>query len=229
MKKVWVILLVIVALVVVAEVSAPYLIARGIEVGLNKTLGADVHLRLQTYPSLRMLLGQFDHMSVVAKNVNLGGLNVSEYSLVAEEVSVNMRSLLSRRELEFNKQGNLELMVVVDEGELSTYLWENIPELKGWRVQINQGSVTVVGQAPILSATVDVRMQGKFVPLDTDKLAFVPDRLELQNIALPQGIVDAILHGAQFYIDLDAAPMPLELIDVKMEPGQLILRAKVLQ
>ena len=229
MKKVWVILLVIVALVVVAEVSAPYLIARGVEVGLNKTLGADVRLRLQSYPSLRMLLGQFDHMSVVAKNVNLGGLTVSEYSLVAEEVDVNLRSLLGRRELEFNKQGNLEVQIVVDEGQLSAYLWENIPELKGWRVQVNQNSVTVVGQAPILSATMDVRLQGKFAPLDANKLAFIPERLELQNIALPQGIVDAVLHGAQFYIDLAAAPMPLELIDVKMEPGQLILRAKVLQ
>lgn len=229
MKKVWVILLVIVALVVVAEVSAPYLIARGLEVGLNKTLGADVHLRLQSYPSLRMLLGQFDHMSVIAKNVNLGGLSVSEYSLVAEEVDVNLRSLLGRRELTFNNQGNMEVQVTVLEGELSDYLWANIPELKGWRVQVNQGSVNVVGQAPILNATVDIRLQGKFVPLDTDKLAFVPEQLELQNIALPQGIVDAVLQGAQFYIDLAAAPMPLELVDVKMEPGQLILRAKVLQ
>lgn len=229
MKKVWVILLVIIALVVVAEVSAPYLIARGLEVGLNKTLGADVHLRLKSYPSLRLLLGQFDRMSIVAKNVNLGGLAVSEYSFVAQEVDVNMRSLLGKRKLEFKKQGNMEVQVVVAEGELSAYLWENIPELKGWRVQINQGSVTVVGQAPILSATVDVRLQGKFVPLGADKLAFIPERLELQNIALPPGIVDAVLQGAQFYIDLAAAPMPLELLDVKMEPGQLILRAKVLQ
>lgn len=229
MKKVWTMLLVIIALVVVAEVSAPYLIARGLEVGLNKTLGADVRLRLQSYPSLRMLLGQFDDMSVVAKNVNLGGLTVTEYSLAAQEVDINMRSLLGRRELEFINQGNLEVQVVVAEGELTSYLWENIPELKGWRVQVNQGSVTVVGQAPILSATMDVRLEGKFVPLDADKLAFVPERLELQNIAVPQGIVDAVFREAQFYIDLAAAPMPIELLDVKMEPGQLILRAKVLQ
>ncbi|KAF0195335.1 MAG: hypothetical protein FD169_1425 [Bacillota bacterium] len=229
MKKVWVVLLVIIGLVVVAEISAPYLIARGLEVGLNKTLGVDVQLRLKSYPSLRMLLGQFDHISVVAKNVNLGGLSVSEYTLIAQEVDVNVRSLLGRRELTFNNQGNMEVQVVVAEGELSTYLWENIPELKGWRVQVNQGSVTVVGQAPILNAMVDMRLQGKFVPQGADKLAFIPELLELQNITLPQGVVDAVLQGAEFYIDLAAAPMPLELLDVKMEPGQLVLRAKVLQ
>lgn len=229
MKKIWIVLLVILALVVVAEFSSPYLIARGLEMGLNRTLGADVKLRLKAYPSLRMLLGQFDSMEVVAKNVDLGGLTVNEYSLVAQCVDVNLRTLLLQHELQFANQGNQQVKVTIAEGELSKYLWENIPELKGWRVQINQGSVIVVGQAPIINATVDIRVQGKFAPLGSDKLGFVPETVELQSIQLPQGIVDAVLHGSQFYIDLTAAPMPLELIDVKMEPGQLILRAQVLQ
>lgn len=229
MKKFWIVLVVLVALVVVAEFSSPYIISRGLEMGLHKTLGADVKLRLQAFPSLRMLLGQFEHLSVVAKNVELGGLMVSQYEVVAQDIDLNLRTLLLRQELEFKNQGTLETQITVAEGELSRHLWENIAELKGWLVQINQGSVTVVGQAPILNANMDVRVTGKFVPLGTDKLAFEPEQVELQGVALPQAIVDAIMQGSQFYIDLKAAPMPLELLDVKMEPGQLILRAKILQ
>lgn len=229
MKKAMTVVLVIVVLVAVAELSAPYLISRGLEMGLNRTLGSDVSVRLKAYPSLRLLMGKFDSVSVIAKNVNLGGLAVSEYAIVAQEVEVNMRELLARRELKFVNQGKLEVQVTIAEADLSQYLWGSLPELKGWRVQVNTGNVTVIGQTPILNATMDVKIHGHFAAADTTKLAFVPESVEINNAILPKEIVDAALNAVEFYIDLAAAPMPLELIEAKMEPGKLILRAKVLQ
>lgn len=229
MKKTIIVLSVLVVLVVVAELSAPYVIARGMEMGLNRTLGANVKVRLTAYPSLRLLLGQFETVSVVARNVKLGGLQASEYALVAQQVDINMRELLARREIKFIEQGKLEVRVTINEGDLSKYLWEQLPALKGWRVQINDGAVVVWGQAPLLNATVELKVSGGFKALGTDKIAFVVDTIEVQGTQLPAALVDSALQGSQFYIDLKAAPMPLELIDVKMEPGKLVVRAKVLQ
>jgi len=227
-KKVAIVLSVLLILLVLAEVSAPRLIARGLELGLRRTLGSDVEIKLDAYPSLRLLLGQFEELSVVARGVNLGGLTVEEYTLAAEQVTVNLRELLARRELRFVNQGRLTVQVTVAEGELSNFLREKMPILKDWRVQINAGNAVVIGKIPLQTIELDVRVHGKFQALGKEKIAFVPERAEVQGVELPAALVQALLQDAQFYIDLKAAPMPLELIDVKMEPGRLIVRARVL-
>jgi hypothetical protein len=219
---------VLLILLVLAEVSAPRLIARGLELGLRRTLGTDVEIKLDAYPSLRLLLGHFEELSVVARGVNLGGLTVEEYTLAAEQVTVNLRELLARRELRFVNQGRLTVQVTVAEGELSSFLREKMPALKDWRVQINAGNAVVIGKIPLQAFDLDVRVHGKFQALGKEKIAFVPERAEVQGVELPAALVQALLQDAQFYIDLKAAPMPLELIDVKMEPGRLVVRARVL-
>ena len=87
----------------------------------------------------------------------------------------------------------------------------------------------MLGQAPLLNAKVDIAVQGKFVAVGQDKIAFVPEGIEILGAPLPAALVGALMQDAQFHIDLAAAPMPLELLDVKMEPGQLIVVARVLQ
>lgn len=228
MKKVAIVLSVLLILLVIAEVSAPRLIARGLELGLRRTLGSDVEVRLDSYPSLRLLLGQFEELSVTARGVNLGGLKAEEYTLAAEQVAVNLRELLARRELKFVNQGRLTVQVTVAEAELSNFLREKMPALKDWRVQMNDGSAVAIGKIPLQAVDLDVRVHGKFQALGKEKIAFVPERIEVHGVELPVALVQVLLQDAQFYIDLQAAPMPLELIDVKMEPGRLIIRARVL-
>jgi len=228
-KKVAIVMSVLLILVVIAEVSAPRLIARGLELGLRQTLGTDVEIRLDAYPSLRLLLGHFEKLSVVARGANLGGLEAEEYTLAAEQVTVNLRELLARRELKFVNQGRLTVQVTVAEGELSNFLRDKLPVLKDWRVQINAGNAVAVGKIPLRAIELDVRVHGKFQALGKEKIAFVTERVEVQGIELPPALVETLLEDAQFYIDLKAAPMPLELIDVKMEPGRLIVRARVVE
>lgn len=229
MKKTLLWMLLVAFVLSVVTFLAPHLIARGIEMGLYRTLGADVSVRLASYPSLRLLLGQFEQIEIEAKNVSLGGLVANQYALVAENVAVNMRELLMKREVRFRNEGQMQVRVVVEEGELSKLLWERIPELRGWRIQLHAGRVTVLGQVPLLNAKVDIAVQGKFVAVGQDKIAFVPEGVEILGAPLPAALVSAVMQDTQFHIDLAAAPMPLELLDVKMEPGQLIVVARVLR
>ncbi|MBT9136719.1 MAG: hypothetical protein DDT34_01801 [Firmicutes bacterium] len=229
MKKALFLALLVAFVLAVTTFAAPHVIARGLEMGLKRTLGADVAVRLASYPTLRLLLGQFDQVAIEAKNVNLGGLVVNEYALVAENVVLNMRDLLARREVRFRSEAGLQVRIAVGEGELSKYLWERIPVLRGWRIQIHAGSATVLGQVPLLNAKLDLAVRGKFVAAGQEQIAFVPEAVEISGFLIPPAIIEAALRDTHFVIDLAAAPMPLELIDVKMEPGQLIISARVLQ
>jgi hypothetical protein len=219
----------LVVLVAVAVVSSPYVVSKGLEMGLHKTLGAEVTVQLGSYPSLRLLLGQFDSLSVVAQNVPLGGIRASQYRVAAEGVHVNLRKLLLRQELELIEQGDITVTIDIPEAELSRYVWEQIPELKDWRILINEDHVVVVGQAPLLSALVDVRITGVFSAFDTDKIAFIPASVEVQGLTLPAEMVNQAFKDVDFHIDMTAAPLPLELTDVEQRPGLLIIRARVIE
>ena len=229
MKKILVVLSVLVVLFIVAELTAPFIVARGLEMGLNRTLGSDVSVGLQSYPSLRLLLGQFDALSVVARNVSLGGLRASEYRVAAEKVNINLRHLLAQKELEFIDKGDMTVSITIAEAELTRYLWEQVPELKDWRVLINEDDVIVSGQAPLLNALFEVRITGKFAVLSEDKLSFVTESVRVQGTSLPRELVDAAFAGTEFHLDLAAAPMPLELIEGHQAPGLLTIRARVLE
>jgi len=228
MKRALFIALLVAFVLAVATFAAPYAISRGLEMGLNRTLGADVLVRLASYPSLRLLLGQFDQISIEATNVNLGGLVVNSYSLVAENVAVNMRELFTRRELRFRNEGRMQVRLAISEEELNKYLLKTIPALRGFQLQLHAESATVLGQVPLLNASFELVVRGKFVALGKDRVAFVPESVEMMGVALPPALLEAALRDTEFYMDLGAAPMPLELTDVKMEPGQLIIRARVL-
>jgi len=228
-KKVAIVLSILLVLVVLVEVSAPRLIARGLEMGLRRTLGSNAEIRLDAYPSLRLLLGQFEELTVVTRGIDLGGLKAEEYTLAVEQITVNLRQLLARRELRFVNQGRLTVQVIITEGELSNFLRDRIPALKDWRVQISADNAEAIGKIPLQNIDLDVRVRGKFQALGKEKVAFVPELVEVQGAELPSALVQTLLQDSELYIDLKAAPMPLELTEVKMESGRLVIRARVLE
>ena len=229
MRKFAIILAIIVVLAVALGFASPYIVSRGLETGLQRMLGTNATVDLAAYPSLRLLLGQFDSLSIVAENVQLGGIVAREYRVATENTSVNMRKLLLNQEIEFVEQGDILVSITLTESEITRYLWEQIPELKDWQLLINPDEVIVSGQAPLLNAMFDIRLTGTLEASSGNKVAFALDKVEVQGAALPTAIAQLAFKDTEFYIDLSEAPMPLELTRIEMLAGQLILHARVLE
>lgn len=227
MKKLGAVILVLVLLVVAAGFAAPYLIARGIEVGYERILGISAAVDLEAYPSLKVLIGRFDSLTIVTNDVPLGGIQAHEYKVALEQVSVNMRKLLFNRELELTEQGDLTVDITISEAELSRYLWNQIPLMSDWQILINPGEMIVSGLAPILNAQLDTRVKGVLVAVDDNRVHFAVVSIEVAGVLVPVELSHAAFLGSEFYIDLSEAPMPLVLTEVRLEAGQLVLRARV--
>ncbi|MDP3058721.1 MAG: LmeA family phospholipid-binding protein, partial [bacterium] len=169
---------------------------------------------------------KFDNLNAVAKNVNLGGLQASEYLLIAEDVQVNLSAFLANKGINFAKQSSTQITITVTAADFTRFVWEKIHPLNGWRVEINQGNAVVIGTATILNASVPVRITGKFEAWGKDRVSFVPQQLEVQGTLMPQTMLASMFDKSQFYLDLQAVPMKLELTEVLMTPGKLIIKAK---
>ncbi len=229
MKKLGIALLVLVILVVAAGFAAPHLISRGIELGFDRILGVSAAVDLEAYPSLRLLLGRFDSLTIVTNDVPLGGIVAREYRVALEHVSVNLRKLLFNQELEFIEPGEMYITIVISEAELTRYLWAQIPLLEGWQVLINPDELLVSGKADILNAQLDAEIRGGLSAVEGDKVHFEVRTVELQGISVPVALANLAFMGSEFYIDLSEAPVPLELSEVRLEAGQLVLVARALE
>lgn len=229
MQKLGMVLLVLVLLAAAGAFAAPYLIARGIELGYDRILGVSAAVDLKAYPSLRLLLGRFDSLTIVTNDVPLGGLQAKEYRVTLEQVGVNMRRLLLNRELQFTKRGDMRITIVISEAELTRYLWEQLPLLQGWQLLINPDEILVSGKAHVLNSQLDVRIKGMLAAVGGNKVHFAVASVELQGVAVPAELAAAAFFGSEFYIDLSEAPLPLELTEVRLEAGQLVLTARALE
>ncbi|HSL93590.1 MAG TPA: DUF2993 domain-containing protein [Bacillota bacterium] len=229
MKKLGIALLVLALLVVAAGFAAPGLIARGIEIGFERILGVSAAVDLEAYPSLRLLLGRFDSLTIVTNDVPLGGIQAREYRVVLEQVGVNLRSLLFNRELVFSEPGEMQVTIVISEAELTRYLWAQIPLLEGWQLLINPDEILISGKANILNSQLDAVIRGGLSAVDGDKVHFAVRSVELQGVTVPAELAVAAFLGSEFYIDLSEAPVPLQLSEVRLEAGQLVLIARALE
>lgn len=229
MKKLGIVLLVLVILAVAGGFAAPYLIARGIEVGFDRILGVSATVDLEAYPSLRLLLGRFDKLTIVTNDVPLGGIQAREYRVALEQVGVNLRKLLFNRELEFTEPGEMYVTIVISEAELSRYLWDQLPLLEGWQVLINPDEILLSGKAHVLNSELDAEITGYLSAVQGDRVQFAVRSMQLQGVAVPADLVLAAFLGSEFYIDLSEAPVPLELLEVRLEAGQLVLIAQALE
>lgn len=225
MKKLALILVFLALCVLAAGYFAPALIARGMEIGFERVFGGEVEVSLAAYPSLRLLLGRFDSIAVVAKNVTLGDVVARQYTVAAEGVAVNMRALLFRREIELSEQGDVNVSIVIAEAELTRLLWAEIPELNGWQIMINPGLLIAQGKAPILGSQLDMQVTGTLVPAPDGHVRLVVLEAMVAGVKIPPAILQAVLGKSDFYIDLSAAPMPLVLQSVGLEAGQLVISA----
>lgn len=229
MKKLGIVLLILVVLVVAAGFAAPHLIARGIEIGFDRILGVSAAVDLQAYPSLRLLLGRFDSLTIVTNDVPLGGIQAREYRVALQQVAVNLRKLLFNRELEFTEPGEMHITIVISEAELSRYLWAQLPLMEGWQVLINPDEILLSGQAHILNSQLGAEIRGGLSAVDGDKVHFAIRSVQLQGVPVPAELAMAAFLGSEFYIDLSEAPVPLQLTEVRLEAGQLVLLARALE
>lgn len=229
----WAVVAIVIALAVLlvaGELFLPMIVARGIEVGLSRTLGQGPTLQasLQVRPALRLLLGHVDKLTVESQQVKTATLTIDSIAVTVENIGVNLRGLLTRSGLDITRNAKVGAVISISEANLRRYVLDNIEGFSDPAVKIFADRVAVVGYIRFANRPFLVSVEGRFVPGSGSRVDFVVDKLSMDTEPVPPRLTAAVisaLGGPELFIDLGRFPVPLELREVRLREGWLVIEA----
>ena len=219
-----------IALALVVELLLPAVVARGVAAGLDKIIGPGetVSVQLKSYPALKMLTGRVDQVTVETTNVQAAGLVIDQLTATIDQVSVNLRTLLTKRQIQSTKSSSLDVKLTISEQNLKQYVLANVKGVKEPRLTIEPGKVTAGGYLTFNGKDYFVIGDGRFVIKDGRKIGLELTGLKVDDQAIPAGLIGKvmeILGGTDLFIDMTKFPIPLEAKEVQMNKGSLVIIA----
>jgi len=229
LRRLLVVLLLLAAVLVgVIELTLPGVASRALADGLKETLGTGetMTVRLKAHPSLRMLAGHFDSVTVVSAKVPVGSLTLDELAVTLEEVSVNMRDLLARKGLQVSHSGRVTVVITISESSLERYLLREVAGFGGPRVLLTKDGVQISGEVTVAGKKTAVSFIGRFELADEHWVRFVLTGVRVGDATVPAGFLDAFLDlfgRPEMGIDLERFPVPLRGTAVRTDEAKLVI------
>jgi len=217
-----------------AEAFLPRAVQRGLEVGLANMLGGEPDVRLRAFPSLKLLLGRFDSITVESQGVQAGSLLIDSISCTLEEVAVSMRALLLERTVVVERVGKQHVTMRISESSLRGHVARTVSLLQEPRVVLRDGIVAVQGKVNVGRQPVLLAVDGTFEPdaENSSRIRYHIRRLRLDGVeaegAFLGGLI-TLLGGPEVFIDLRQAPLPMQVTEVAVKDGWLVIRAQVVE
>lgn len=229
-KTVGVIVLVVALLFVLGEMLLPWIVARGLEIGLQRTLGQgeDLQVSLRARPAVRMITGRIDTLTIETKQIETATLAIDSMAVTVHDIAVNMGALLTRSQLNVERADQATVVIRVSAANLRRYVFANVKGLSEPQVKISAGKVLIAGDMSYAGTPVLVAIEGRFIADGPRKIRFAVDQLSLDGSLLPAeatATIMAALGGAELFIDVSKFPLPLTIEQVKMTDGWLIIEA----
>ncbi len=229
----WAVVAIVIALAVLlvaGELFLPMIVARGLEVGLSRTLGQGAALQasLQVRPALRLLLGRVDKLTVESQQVKTATLTIDSIAVTVEDIGINLRGLLSKSGLEVTRNARIGTVIRISEANLRRYVLDNVEGFTDPAVKVFADKVAVVGYIRFANRPFLVSVEGRFVAGSGSRVDFVVDKMSMDTEPVPPRLTAAVisaLGGPELFIDLGRFPVPLELREVKMREGWLVIEA----
>ena len=221
--------IVVILLLLAGEFFLPWVVARGVEVGLARTLGegADLEVSLASRPALRMLIGRVDQLTVTSERTKTATLAIDSIAVTVNEIGVNLQDILGRR-LSVSRSASIGTVIRISEGNLRRYVLDNVAGLDEPQVKILDGRAAVAGYMSFAGTPILVAAEGRFVADGEQRVVYVVDGLSIDGERVPDRLAQTLttaLGGNELFIDMAGFPLPLAVKEVKTEAGWLIIEA----
>jgi len=222
--------LLVVALILVAgaQFFLPYVVERGAEAALNRVLGTgDLDVKLATRPSLELLLGRIDVLSVKTTGIERGGLVVAELTTTVRDLQVDLKTLFLEGKLKVLKTGRETTRLVVTESALNDYLQAQLGKFQPRLGLGEDGGVHFEAQLPIdRERGLEISAAGRFIVTPAGTVAFAVDDLWLNGLEVDGELRENLLQTfGPWYLtlDLESLPVPVKAEKVEIENDAVII------
>ena len=222
----WLILVAVLVLALAASLTAPSMAGTALRLALVRLFGTrDVAVSVQARPAAALWWGDIGMLSVDARSVRIGRLDVAAFDAVLARVAVDPGLLYGRRELAIRSVGSGIARVTVTADNLAR-LVGTLPSVKQVVVRLRPGTIMLDGTVSVLGGDFPASVAGHLVVRDAAHLDLVVDRVTvLGGLPVPPDVTSRFASSINPVLDVGRLPFDLHLTKVTIGEGVLTLQA----
>jgi|GEM_PF-1456140 len=222
----WIGVVAILSLALAASVTAPSLAGMAIRAALVRSFGTpDVSVAVQSRPAPAVWWGNIGVLSVGARSVRMGRLDVAAFEAILTRVAVDPGALYGRRELAVRSVGSGIARVTVTADNLARLVGQQ-PMVRQVVVRLRPGMMLLSGTVAVFGAEFPASVAGHLVVRDARHLDLVVDRVTVMNgLPVPADVASRLAASINPILDVGQMPFGLRLTKVTIGEGLLMLQA----
>jgi LmeA-like phospholipid-binding len=224
----WTAGVVLLAAALAASLSAPSAAGTALHIALAQSFGTqDVTVNVAASPASAAWWGNIDMLSVAARSLHMGRLDVAAFDATLRRVDVDAGLLYGRRRLSVRSVGGGEARVVVTADNLARLIAAE-PVVKQVVVHLKPGAIVLDGTIDVFGADFPASLVGRLVVRDATHLDLAIDRVTvLGGLPVPSDVAGRLAASVNPVLDVGRLPFDLRLTGVTMGDGRVTLRAEV--
>jgi len=223
---VWLALVGVLMLALAASVTTPFIAGTAMRLALVRSFGTgDIAVTVQAWPAPALWWGNIGTLSVAARSLRIGRLDVAAFDAVLTRVAVDPAQLYGRRELVVRSVGSGLARVMVTADNLARLVAAQ-PSVKQVVVHLNPGTMVLDGTVSVLGADFPASVAGHLAVRDGAHLDLVVDRVTVLNgLPVPPDVASRLAASINPILDLGGMPFGLRLTRVTIGQGIVMLQA----
>jgi hypothetical protein len=113
------------------------------------------------------------------------------------------------------------LTVLFTEDGINRYFWEKVDPGKKFSIKLKADGTVLQGTLAVLGQELDVNLQGVFEVRDGTRIVFIPKALTVEQLQIPQFLLQSLVEDKALIIDLAGLPVSLVVDEIRLAEGQL--------
>jgi len=179
-----------------------------------------LEINIASFPALKILIGRVDHVFIESDGLQLDHLYLDSFDVSYRDIVLQKGSFYGI---------NTYLEAVISEKAIDEYISATYPELNDFQLKITPEQVLLEGSINFFEAIFNLKLSGNFVINDQEDIYFVPDDLQVENIKIPVNLLKSYVEKVDFSFNLDELGIPLDISELKLMSGYIIISGGVLE
>jgi hypothetical protein len=223
---VWLAAVVILGMALAVNLSASPIASFALRAALARSFGTpDVAVTVRSWPAPSLWWGNIGMLSVAARSVRVGRLDVAAFDAIFNRLEVDPAMLYGRRELMVRSIGSGTARVTVTEDDIARLVAAQ-PAVKQVVVHLRPGTIRLDGIISVLGADFPASVTGHLAVHDAAHLDLVVDRVTvLGGLPIPSDVASQLSASVNPVLDVGRLPFGLRLTAVTIGNGVLTLQA----
>ncbi len=214
-------LITLLVILLALQLLLPMMFARQLKKGLEDQLRANsVQVKVDSFPAFELFGGQVDNLNIQGQQL------MTKKNLEIEQVKAeftNLRFQKQDQQWVVTEGQNPFLQLTLTEEAVNDYL-ATLPEMKlfeKFQVDLTTDQAVIRGVINFFSTQIQVQLSGDFQVAEQEKIIFTSNKLAVENVVVPQEVIDRLKRKLQVELDLTTLPLPLEVKEVQVSDDRL--------